>query len=40
LVQSFNMQDEFEDTKWVIRIRKSKDRKHNAKKKTKGQTID
>jgi hypothetical protein len=24
---------EFEDTKWVIRIRKSKDRQHNGQKK-------
>ena len=27
------MQEEFEDTKWVIRIRKSKDRQHNDQKK-------
>ena len=34
-------QEEFEDTKGVIRIRKSKtDRQHNAKRKvTKGQTM-
>ena len=31
--------EEFEDTKGIIRIRKSKDRKHNGqKKKDKGQT--
>jgi len=27
------LQDEFEDTKWVIRIRKSKERQHNDQKK-------
>ena len=27
------MQEEFEDTKWVIRIRKSKVRQHNDQKK-------
>ena len=27
------MQEEFEDTKGVIRIRKSKDRQHNGQKK-------
>ena len=27
------LQEEFEDTKGVIRIRKSKDRKHNGRKK-------
>ena len=30
--------EEFEDTKGVIRIRKSKDRQHNGHKGTKGQT--
>ena len=32
------LEEEFEDTKGVIRIRKSKDRKHNGQKekKTKG----
>ena len=33
------MQEEFDDTKGVIRIRKSKDRQHNGQAKmTKGQT--
>ena len=27
------MQEEFEDTKWVIRIRTQKDRQHNGQKK-------
>jgi hypothetical protein len=27
------LQEELEDTKWVIRIRKSKDRQHNGQKK-------
>ena len=27
------VQEEFEDTKWVIRIRKSKDRQHNGQTK-------
>ena len=36
----YYIKEEFEDTKRVIRIRKSKkDRKHNGKKRTKGQTM-
>ena len=30
---SFSFQEEFEDTKWVIRIRISKNRQHNGQKK-------
>jgi hypothetical protein len=30
---NFPIAEEFEDTKWVIRIRKSKDRQHNGQKK-------
>ena len=36
----YYIKEEFEDTKRVIRIRKSKnDRKHNGKKRAKGQTM-
>ena len=36
---SHKMEENFEDTKWVIRCRKSKDRQHNGQNKhgTKGQ---
>jgi hypothetical protein len=30
---NFPIAEKFEDTKWVIRIRKSKDRQHNGQKK-------
>jgi hypothetical protein len=32
------LQREFEDTKWVIRIRKSKDRQYNGQNKTEART--
>jgi hypothetical protein len=32
-------EEEFEDTKGVIRIRKSKDRQHKRKKRDKGQPM-
>jgi len=28
------LQEELKDTKWIIRIRKSKDREHNGKNRT------
>jgi hypothetical protein len=34
------MQEQFEDIKWILRIRKQNDRQHNnQKKRIKGQTI-
>ena len=40
VVMDFHMQEEFEDTKGVIKICISKNRQHNGQKKsTKGQTM-
>jgi hypothetical protein len=33
VLQTQELHEEFEDTKWVIRIRKSKDRQHNGQEK-------
>jgi hypothetical protein len=39
--QYFHYEEEFEDTKWVIRIRNSKkDRQHNGQKKKNKKTND